>query len=204
MTNFPSTTATLLRINDLVVEREGRTICRIDELHVPEGERIGIIGANASGKSTLLRVLAGFESITSGDTHLGWEPHDCVLVHQSPFLFRGTVLQNVAYGLAGRKYSRAERKVKAMTWLEQLGIASLSGRNVDRLSGGERRRVALARAFVVQPRVLLLDEPFADLDDEGVELVVGRLAEQTQATIFVASPTRLPPALSQRDILMGE
>lgn len=203
MTQSSTVPALLLRVKDLVVEREGRVICQVSELVVEEeGERVGIVGPNASGKSTLLRVLAGFEDIKSGECRIGCDSRDCVLVHQAPYLFRGTVLQNVVYGLTARGFAQADRKAKAMDWLEQLGIANLSSRKVDRLSGGERRRVALARALVLEPKVLLLDEPFADLDDSGANLVVEVLRQQTYATIFIASPTKLPDALIHRDILM--
>lgn len=200
-TQTPKTSA-LIRVINLAVRKNGQTICQIPSLEVHAGERVGIVGPNGSGKSTLLRVISGFESDYSGNVTPPALPGDCVLVHQTPLLFRGTVQQNVEYGLRARTMKRDERHALANDWLSRLGIAGMSERKVHKLSGGERRRVALARACVLDPRILLLDEPLADLDPSGIELVHNVLASLTDTTILVASPAALPDSFVQREIAL--
>ncbi len=152
-------------------------------LEVEHGERLGVQGPNGSGKSTLLRVMAGLIRPTHGQMTGMPPPGRTVLVHQRPYLFRGTAEENVAWALRVCRRDTAS----AGAWLARLGAGHLAGRKAVDLSGGERRRVALARALAVQPEVLLLDEPYAALDDVGVaELVVA--LEAFTGTIVIAGP----------------
>ena len=188
----------MIHIQNLVVTRNAAPICVVPKLSVEPAERVGIVGPNGSGKSTLLRVLAGLERTFEGQCDVAVAASQCVYVHQNPFLFRGTVLFNVLYGLRGRRRgSEAGRKL-AMRWLEKLGIGALASRRADTLSGGERRRAALARALILEPRLLLLDEPLADLDKTGAALVSAILTERKTTTILIASPNDLPGNLTGR------
>jgi tungstate transport system ATP-binding protein len=152
-------------------------------LDVEPGERLGIRGRNGAGKTTLLRLLAGLIEPTSGSIEGAPPPGRTVLVHQRPYLFRGTVRDNVAYALKLARRPRTE----ADSWLERLASLHLATRRAGDLSAGERRRVAIARGLATQPEVLLLDEPFAALDESGIESVCTCLAAFS-GTLLIAAP----------------
>jgi molybdate transport system ATP-binding protein len=137
-----------------------------------------LAGPSGAGKSTLLRIVAGLVRPDAGRVALGGRVlqhdgtslaafrRDVAYVFQEYALFPHlSVLDNVAYGLAARGVARDERRATASAWLERLGLAPLARARPPSLSGGERQRVALARALAWTPRALLLDEPFAALDD---------------------------------------
>ena len=189
---------TIVTLNGLAVSKNEKPICSVSNLTILEGERLAVVGPNGSGKTTLLRVLAGLESELSGKFKIEVSQRDAVYVHQTPFLFRGTVQQNVEYGLKALSVSKAARNEQALAWLNQVGIANLAEHHVKNLSGGERRRVALARACVLRPKLLLLDEPFADLDEAGIEAVHVALTELSGVTIVIASPTTMRSGLADR------
>lgn len=190
----------MISVRDLQVSKGGKTICRIDQLTVDRGERVAIVGPNGSGKSTLLRVMAGLEKDFSGQCRIGAGLHERVFVHQAPFLFRGSVAANVRYGLAARGLNREARKQLVSEWLDRFGISELAGASVRRLSGGEARRTALARAMILRPQVLLLDEPLADLDDAGTELFINAMDAVPESTVVIASPIELPSGVAGRTV----
>ena len=173
----------MIRLHDVVVRFSDVEALRVPALEIAPGERVGVSGRNGSGKTTLLRVLAGLLAPTSG-TAVGMPPPGrTVLVHQRPYFFRGTARDNVVLALKLRKRPIAE----ADQWLEKLGAASFRDRPAQVLSGGERRRIALARALAAHPEVLLLDEPFAALDDAGLASVLAALKDY-DGTLVVAAP----------------
>ena len=190
----------VIQITNLTVTKGEHTICRASAVTAMRGERLGIVGPNGSGKSTLLRVMAGFEPDFAGDCRITSPRNETVFVHQSPFLFRGTVLSNVEYGLAARSVSRSDRRALALDWLKRFGIAALADRQVNGLSGGEARRVAVARACVLKPQLLLLDEPLAELDAAGIDCVRQALAALPDSTILIASPTPLPSGFVEKSV----
>jgi tungstate transport system ATP-binding protein len=190
----------VLSIRDLNVVKAGTSICRLRHLDLNRGERLAVLGRNGSGKTTLLRVIGGLEKDFDGQCRIAVAPRNCVYLHQLPYLFRGTVLFNVAYGLAARKVDRRETRRRAHHWLEVFGVEHLAQRRCAHLSGGERRRVALARVFAVQPEMLLLDEPLADLDEVGVDLVCNAIPLLPQTTIVISSPNPLPRSLCVRTL----
>ncbi|MFV2066254.1 MAG: ATP-binding cassette domain-containing protein, partial [Pirellulales bacterium] len=149
-------------------------------------------------------VLAGLEIDVQGVCRTAIPRRQRVLVHQDPFLFRGSVLDNVTYGLMARHVARAERTRAALAWLDRLGIADLAARRVNHLSGGERHRTALARALAIKPTLLLLDEPFSDLDTQGVETVQKIVGDLGDTTVVLASPMELPDHLAARTVRLGE
>tara|TARA_B100000029_G_scaffold219621_1_gene217319 strand:- start:3019 stop:3633 length:615 start_codon:yes stop_codon:yes gene_type:complete len=191
---------TIVSTHGLEIFRNQAPILAVEDLEIGPGERVGIHGGNGSGKTTLLRVLAALEPTRPGQVTWRCSRDQLTLVHQNPWLFRGSVLANVEYGLAARRVKRAARRHQATDCLERLGGKHLANRNVEGLSAGERRRVALARALVIKPRLLLLDEPLAEIDDEGVQAIEMALAQLPDTTIVVASPIGLPDGFVQRRI----
>ncbi len=188
----------MITIRNLEVVKNRTVICAVRDLCIAEGERVAIVGNNGSGKTTLLRVLAGLDREYRGTCVMGVAPRECVYVHQTPYLFRGTVLHNVMYGLRARHRSRTESECAALCWLERLGIVDLARSRTTHLSGGERRRVALARAMILEPRLLLLDEPLSDIDQAGAASIAAGLDELPHCTILVASPTEVLQGLTTR------
>lgn len=161
------------------------------------GDRIALVGSSGSGKSTLLNILGGLESPTSGE--IDWpglgrrselQPLKIAFVFQSPSLFPPlTVIQNVALPLvlAGRLMQTTER---AQRLLLQLGLADLSNKLPEELSGGQAQRVAMARALIVRPKLLIADEPTGQLDTRTsmafLDIVLDHL-EETQSALVVAT-----------------
>jgi tungstate transport system ATP-binding protein len=164
----------------------GRRVLDVDRLDVVSGSVQALIGPTGAGKSTLLRLLAGVEPPASGELRFGEHrlgeralPLDVqrrvTLVFQRPLMLAGAVRANVEYGLRLRGRGRGAARVQ--TVLEKLGLDKLAARRARTLSGGEAQLVALARALVLDPEVLLLDEPTAHLDPARVALVEGLMRD---------------------------
>lgn len=164
----------LIEMQNLRVKRENQTVLEIDEFAVFEGEVLAVIGPNGAGKSSLMLVFAHLLKREGGQIRFNAEPLEQIdelsyrrkigLVLQEPLLLDTTVYNNVATGLHFRGVPKEEISERVNTWLERLGIAHLARRQARKLSGGEAQRASLARAFALQPELLLLDEPFSALD----------------------------------------
>ena len=174
-----------------------RAIERVD-LALSPASFTALLGPSGCGKSTLLALLAGLEHPDAGDIrlddrsvqHLPAEDRPVGLVFQKPLLFPHlNVLDNVAFGLRMQRRPRRGARARARDLLEQVGLADLAPRRVGELSGGQEQRVALARALVLRPRLLLLDEPFSQLDPDlrarMRQLVRTLSAEAKLTTLFV-------------------
>ncbi len=142
-------------------------------LQVKAGELFFLLGASGCGKTTLLRCIAGLETPTSGSIHFGernvtkMPPHkrEAAMVFQSYALWPHlTVGQNIAFGLEERKVPKPEIKRRVEEVLEMVQLPGFGDRSIDQMSGGQQQRVSLARALVVKPKCLLLDEPLSNLD----------------------------------------
>ena len=174
----------VLAARDLVVRlgaRAGDFTLRVPDLALRRGEVLAILGPNGAGKTTLLRALAGLVAPGEGAVETR-APRGVALVFQHPLLLAGRVAWNAEVPLWGRGIARRERRERARAALARFGIGALAERDATTLSGGEARRLALARAFVVAPDVLLLDEPFDDLDAAGREVLVQDLASAIRET----------------------
>ncbi|MEN8184347.1 MAG: ABC transporter ATP-binding protein [Myxococcota bacterium] len=178
--------APVLRAEGVIARPGGRSGFELsfDRLELLGGETLAVLGPNGSGKSTLLRVLAGIEPGLRGRVER-LAGAGAALVFQRPVLLAGSVEHNVRVALWGSGLPRAERAARVERELERFGIAALARRPATTLSGGEARRLALARAFAKRPEVLLLDEPFDDLDAEAQEALSLDL-EQVVAETAVA------------------
>lgn len=183
---------------------------------IKEGEFIAIMGPSGCGKTTTLRMLAGLDKPSSGEIRMDGQvmndvkPHerDTPLVWQSlalfPFL---TACENVEFGLKMRGVEKDERKKRALIWLEKLGILEFKDRDISTLSGGQRQRVALARSLVMEPKMLLLDEPLSALDAHLVirmQAVLTQLQKELGITfVYVTHSQSEAFAMADRVVIMS-
>lgn len=164
----------LVTVENLKVRRADRPVLDVDHLEIQEGEILAVIGPNGAGKSTLLMAISRLLEPESGTIifhgksirHMDELAYrrQTALVLQEALLLDTTVLNNAAAGLRFRKYPRKAALQQAQEWLDRLGVGHLKNRHAREISGGEAQRVSLARAFALQPELLMLDEPFSALD----------------------------------------
>ena len=184
----------------------------VASLDVVAGEVLGVIGPNGAGKSTLLRILGLLERPDEGRVLVDGRLVDArdalaerrrvATVFQEPLLADASVTDNVTLGLRFRGVPAARAEPRVRSWLERLGIDTLAGRMARTLSGGEARRVALARALVLEPQVLLVDEPFVGVDAPTRGALVEDLAAILRAdrvtTVLVTHERGEAQALADR------
>lgn len=194
------------------------------DLRVMPGERLALLGANGSGKSTLLRLLDGLYAPTAGEMWVLGEPLEQVLadgdalhlfhrrvglVFQDPDvqLFSPTVGDDVAFGPLQLDLSNADVERRVAAALDKMGIGHLRDRAPFELSGGEKKRAAIASVLSLEPEILLLDEPTASLDPRTksvlVDLVV-RLAEEGRTLITATHELDIVPVIAERAVVLGE
>ncbi|MGV8175440.1 MAG: phosphate ABC transporter ATP-binding protein [Methanothrix sp.] len=191
----------LLDVRSLGKSYSHSEILRDINLSLERGEVLGLIGPTGSGKTTLLRLINLLEEPTTGEIlydgrAISGRPEReriavrkrMAMVFQKPVMFKASVIENVSFGLKMRgKQSPPEIRKRAMEALEAVGLAGYEGRDANTLSGGEMQRVALARAIVLQPELLLLDEPSANLDPGSVKAIdrlLKRLAGEEMTMIL--------------------
>jgi tungstate transport system ATP-binding protein len=179
----------LLELRGIVVEADGRTILDVPKLALGARKTTAVLGANGAGKTTLLRVAGALIRQTAGEVRLDGTPvtpnsirRVSAAVLQRPLLRRATVQDNAETGLRFHRVPRAEARRRAGEWLERLGVAHLARRPAHTLSAGEAQRVSLARALALSPRLLLLDEPFSNLDAPTRGELLVDLGEALNAT----------------------
>ena len=201
-----------IEINNLQIKRNENIALEIPSLSIQRGETLTVVGPNGAGKSTLLLALARLlqplhgDILYNGKSLKQWDELDyrrkISFVFQAPLLMDMTVEQNVALGLKFRGAPKEETRERVRKWMKQLGVESLSKRRAGQLSGGEAQRVSLARAFVLDPELLLLDEPFSALDPPTraklIEDLSLLLTEDHRTAVFVTHNLSEATKLSQR------
>ncbi len=189
-----------IQITGLTKVYPSGTVLDIDERSFVRGKIYGLVGPNGSGKSTLLSILAHLTSPTAGtillsgvDTAFLPPPETrrrITLVHQEPVMFHASVRKNVAMGLIYRDVPKQERDLRVSEALRAVGMEGFVGRSARTLSGGEKKRVAVARALAISPDILLLDEPTANVDGTNagrIEQIIRRINETAGMTIIFST-----------------
>ncbi|GFE61795.1 energy-coupling factor ABC transporter ATP-binding protein [Geobacter sp. AOG2] len=194
----------IYHINELKMAFGDRTVLDVHRLTIDDSRLHILTGANGAGKSTLLGLLAFLTPPTAGEVVFDNVPvpwgspalfrlrRQATLMHQLPYLFAGSVQENVAYGLGVRGMGATEQRQRIAEALAQTGLTGFDRRNALKLSGGEIRRVAMARALALRPRVLLLDEPLANVDHETARLLEELITSLPQQGICVIMTTHEP------------
>ena len=186
-------------------------------LNIEPGSFVTLLGPSGCGKTTTLRMIAGFESPDEGEIYLGEEPineltpnkRDTAMVFQSYALLpHYNIFDNVAYGLKLRKLDTATIQEKVTNILKLVGLEGMEGRMTNQLSGGQQQRVALARALVLEPGVLLFDEPLSNLDAKlrvSMRTEIRRIQQEAGITaIYVTHDQSEAMAISDKIIIMDK
>ena len=216
MRQEPGQTSPVLEAKQITVVYGKRTVLDVASVQLHPNRVTAIIGPNGSGKTTLSLCLALLLKPTTGsilldgaavgDGSMMRARRRFAVVFQEPLLLNTSVWDNVTLGMRLRGFSRAETKQRTLQWLDRFGIASLAQRNAKTLSGGEAQRTSLARAFVLQPEVLFLDEPFAALDVPTRESLFGDmvniLQETRVTTVMVTHDRNEAQTLASRVVML--
>ena len=204
-----------ISIKNAVKKYGDNTIIPKLSLSIKEGEFFTLLGPSGCGKTTLLRMIAGFNSIEGGDfffndkriNDLDPSKRNIGMVFQNYAIFpHYTVKQNVEFGLKNKKIPAGERKERTERFLKLMQIEGLADRKPERMSGGQQQRVALARALVIEPDVLLMDEPLSNLDAK-LRVEMRSAIRRTQnkigiTTVYVTHDQEEAMAISDRIAVM--
>ncbi len=187
------------------------------DLQIPEGSLVTLLGPSGCGKTTLLRMLAGLETPTRGNIYVKGKKINDTPIHkrnlgmifQNYALFpHKTIFDNVAFGLKYRSASKADMKEKVEKALETVRLPGVGQRMPSQLSGGQQQRIALARAIVIEPDVLLMDEPLSALDEnlrEDMRREIDNLQQELGVTtIFVTHDQREALSMSDKVVVMKD
>jgi tungstate transport system ATP-binding protein len=165
-------------------------------LEMQGGKIIVLLGVNGAGKTTLMRIMAGLENPDSGQLLFNNQNIDCkalrqvsTLVFQKSAMFSTNVYDNLAYGLRIRKAPKAEIKKKVAEALQAVRLSGFEKRRAKKTSGGEQQRIALARAFLLESQVLLLDEPTANLDPNSATIIEKAMVSRKSAQRIIVMAT---------------
>ena len=199
------------RFTDIARQEEVVALDGID-LDIADDEFLTILGPSGCGKTTLLNIVAGFEQATSGDVRLDGEPirapgPDRGVVFQEYALFPWlTVAQNIEFGLRERRVRKAERMARVHRQIASVGLTGFEKRYPQELSGGMRQRVALGRVLANDPKILLMDEPFAALDAQTRTLMQEELlrvwSAERRTALFITHNIEEAILLGDRVVVM--
>mgnify|MGYP000390654069 CR=1 FL=1 len=202
-----------VEVRDLVVEYGAHRVISGLSLEVPDGTFVGLVGPSGCGKSTLLRCIAGLLRPTRGTVRVlgapvvGPPPAVGILFQEDALLPWRTAQENVALGLKFRGMPRSEAQEEALRWLERVGLGAFARHYPSELSGGMKKRVALAQVLACRPRVLLMDEPFASLDAILRQLVerdfLDLAAQERLTVLWVTHDLEEALLLSDRVVVMS-
>lgn len=185
-----------IKLNHITKQYEGRTALNNVDLLIEQGSFCGIVGPNGAGKSTLLNIIAGLVLPTEGSVLYGEEPkeeipyREITMVFQSPYLIRTTAEKNMAYPLKLRNWSEQQISERLDQLITELGLSEQRKQKAWTLSAGEMQKVALARALSFHPRLLLLDEPTANIDPattEELEKMLLKINREEGTTILLVT-----------------
>jgi thiamine transport system ATP-binding protein len=207
----------MLDVTGLTVTFGQREVLQALSLHVDDDEIVAVLGPSGAGKSTLLRVIAGLLRPDAGTVHLDGVDittrpahlRNIAMMFQDEQLFPHLdVSANIAFGPRMHDWPRREIEARVDELLTVVGLDGFGHRSVDRLSGGEKKRVALARSLAPRPAVLLLDEPLTGLDRELHDRLIGELGDVLRATattaVLVTHDRDEAAALASRVVQWGE
>jgi cobalt/nickel transport system ATP-binding protein len=207
----------LLELRGVHFRYADRAVLRGVDLVIQAGERVALIGPNGAGKTTLLHLLVGLARPSAGEVRAFGqmrriEPdfHDVrtrvglLFQDSDDQLFCPTVLEDVAFGPLNLGRTPAQARADAQQVLAALGLSEYADRVTHRLSGGEKRLVALATILAMHPAVLLLDEPTTGLDEATQERLIGHLSALPQAMLIVSHDHRVLEQLVQRAVLLAD
>ncbi len=191
----------MISVKDAWYSYDERTwVLRGASLQLREARIVAIVGPNGAGKTTLMKVAALLYKPQRGTViawgRLPWSDgsltilrRQVVYVHEKPLMLRGSVADNIAYGLLLRGFSRSEVSLQVQRIAKRMGIESILSKPARRLSTGQAQMVALARALVLEPKILLLDEPFAHLDSRKRKMILSILRELREQGTGIAIAT---------------
>jgi putative ABC transport system ATP-binding protein len=204
----------ILAIRHLSRTVNGYTLIDDITVAIRRGEVVAIVGPSGSGKTSLLRLLNRLDEPTAGTVLLDGQDYTTIppttlrqrigMVLQSPFLFEGTVADNIQYGPQQRGETLSPETIEH--WLEQSGLPGYTSRDVSNLSGGEAQRVSLIRTLANNPQVLLLDEPTSALDEvsvRSIETIITTMVQQQHITCLMITHSQEQAArIAHRVILI--
>ncbi|MFT4615804.1 MAG: thiamine transport system ATP-binding protein [Minisyncoccia bacterium] len=206
-----------LRVDQIGIRFDTTDVLREATLTVERAEVVALLGPSGSGKTTLLRVIAGILRPDSGSVWIGANDITSLPTHQRGvgMVFQDnqlfphmSTIDNVAYGLRVAGVAKAERHERGAAWLDRVGLAGFEGRGVTELSGGEAKRVALARTLATEPSVVLLDEPLTGLDRELHDRLAIQLAqllvEHSITAVLVTHDPAEADVVASRSVRMNE
>lgn len=185
-----------VKVRNLKKYYKENLVLDITDYTFKEGQIIGLRGPNGVGKSTLLNIIAGLDPQFEGEVLYDGKPLDEKIqkeiteVFQKPFLFKRKVKDNIKYPMLLRRLDKVEIERRTLELAKALDIEDLLNKRGNQLSGGEAQKVALARALVIRPKLLLLDEPTSSIDEEAmitIENCILNFHKQSNATIIIVT-----------------